>query len=699
MKKYIHKYIFYIYVYIFHNFYYITNLFNEFINTNVKKVFAILIFILTFISNLFSQPDYINFQSVIRDNEQKLLINKSVSLRISLLKNSAVGSILYREYHNVLTNSNGIVTIQIGSGSNDIGNYTDIDWSKDNIYVRVEIDINNTGNYIDIGTTQLLSVPYALFAKSSSNSNSNYTAGEGIRIENNVISNTKQDKEVSIIGTNGIGVSGSYPNFVIADTSKTEKNSSKYYAGLGIEIKNDTIFNISMDKILLLNGSNGIQISGDYPEFTIGMTGTANSLHPFDSTNFLIKGAQNISSSFNDTNFNVKGARVLWLGDKAAFRAGWTRLSNDPINEIDTTIWDCDSIGIYSAAFGNSNLAKGMQSFATGKYNKLYGENSFATGYLNIVRSRNGVAFGDDNEVSAENSMAIGNNNLISGMNALTLGLENVTTHPNSINSGWQNLCEAANSLLIGSVNIVSGNNSASIGYSNLVTGESSVVIGAQSRATGGASLAVGMTVKATGYNSIAMGNGVIASGERSVAMGTSANTNNKMGSFVFADGNIDDISATANDQMTMRFIGGYRLYTNTSLTSGVILNSNGNSWATISDSTKKENFIRAEGKNFLNKIANLKLGSWNYKGENSKTNRHYGAMAQEIFSAFGKDAIGTIGNDTTIASADMDGIMMITLQELIAQNVKQAAEINILKVNIKALLEELIEIKAKLEK
>jgi hypothetical protein len=662
----------------------------------LKKILSIFIIIILTTFNLISQPDYINFQSVLRDTDNKLVVDKPISLRISLLKNSDVGSILYRESHSIITNSNGIATIQIGSGNRDIGNYFDIEWSKDNVYVRVEIDINNTGIYSVVGTTQLLTVPYALFAKHS-RSSANYIAGDGIEIENNIITNTKPNQEINIIGIDGIEVSGSYPNFVIKDTSEIG-NGSNYYAGTGIEIKDDTILNTLPDKILLLNGSNGIQISGSYPEFTIGLIASNSAWHPFDSTNFLIKGANNVLPNFNDTNFNIKGARVMWLGDKAAFRAGWTLLSNDNINGIDTTIWNCDSIGIYSTAFGNSNLAKGIQSFATGKYNKLYGENSFASGYLNTVNSNNGAVFGEKNKVSAENSIAIGSNNLVSGVNSLILGFENVTTHSNSINSGYQNLCEATNSLLIGSANIVMGTNSASIGYSNFITGESSIAIGSQNRVTSGASIAIGLTTEATGFNSIAMGSGTVASGERSVAIGTTANTNNKTGSFVFTDGNVGDVLATLENQMTMRFSGGYRLFTNTEFTLGTILNPNSSSWATISDSTKKENFIKADGKDFLNKISVLNLGSWNYKGVD-KNNRHYGAFAQEIFSAFGKDALGIIGNDTTITSADMDGIMLIGIQALIEQNKQQQEEINILKVKLELLLEDLKQLKEKLER
>ena len=100
-------------------------------------------------------------------------------------------------------------------------------------------------------------------------------------------------------------------------------------------------------------------------------------------------------------------------------------------------------------------------------------------------------------------------------------------------------------------------------------------------------------------------------------------------------------------------------------LSIGVSLAAGGNAWAAISDSTKKENFIPADGDYFLTSLSKLKLGSWNYKSQNPKDFRHYGPMAQEIFHYFGNDGMGKIGCDTLLNSSDMDGIMMICLNAL----------------------------------
>lgn len=111
---------------------------------------------------------------------------------------------------------------------------------------------------------------------------------------------------------------------------------------------------------------------------------------------------------------------------------------------------------------------------------------------------------------------------------------------------------------------------------------------------------------------------------------------------------------------MTMRFDNGYRLFTNSATTVGVILAGGGNAWSTISDVHKKENFEAVDEEIFLQKISAIPLTTWNYKGQEPSRNRHYGPMAQDFYAAFGKDEYGTIGNDTTINQADFDGINFI---------------------------------------
>jgi hypothetical protein len=113
------------------------------------------------------------------------------------------------------------------------------------------------------------------------------------------------------------------------------------------------------------------------------------------------------------------------------------------------------------------------------------------------------------------------------------------------------------------------------------------------------------------------------------------------------------------------RFAGGYRFFTNSAVTIGAFLNANANAWAALSDVRLKENFIPVDGESFLKKIAAMPQYTWNYIGQDIKTLRHYGPMAQDFYKAFGKDSLGEIGCDTLINQQDFLGVNLIAIQAL----------------------------------
>jgi hypothetical protein len=75
-----------------------------------------------------------------------------------------------------------------------------------------------------------------------------------------------------------------------------------------------------------------------------------------------------------------------------------------------------------------------------------------------------------------------------------------------------------------------------------------------------------------------------------------------------------------------------------------------------------------------------MPLTSWNYKGQDPKTYRHYGPMAQDFYAAFGNDGVGSVGNDTTINQADMAGVTFAAVQALVSRDELQQKEIDLLK-------------------
>ncbi len=246
-------------------------------------------------------------------------------------------------------------------------------------------------------------------------------------------------------------------------------------------------------------------------------------------------------------------------------------------------------------------------------------------------------------------------------------------------------------STAMGASTTASGSYSTAMGDITTASGSYSTSMGYFTTASGYYSTAMGYKTTADGYRSTAMGDNTTASGWYSTAMGNYVSTNGKSGSFIIGDNSTTTTTpSTAANQMMMRFAGGYILYTNSGPTwTGMQLTAGGSSWSSVSDSTKKENFLYANGEYFLSSISKLKLGSWNYKGQDPEKFRHYGPMAQEIYHYFGNDSIGVIGVDTLLASADMDGIEMIALQALVKRTdelKKKTDELKIAREKIKEL-------------
>lgn len=234
-------------------------------------------------------------------------------------------------------------------------------------------------------------------------------------------------------------------------------------------------------------------------------------------------------------------------------------------------------------------------------------------------------------------------------------------------------------------------------GSSVNVTGTAGFSAGASNTVAGFCGTAIGYTNKAGGQGSVAIGYRCTALNDYSVSLGYRATNNGHTGTMVMGDESTSDsVRAQLDNQFVARYAGGFRFYSaatvNGSSNTGAVLAANSNSWASVSDSTKKEKFATADKEYFLNKLANLKLGSWNYKG--NENYRHYGPMAQEIFSSFGKDKYGKIGCDTLLASADMDGIMMIMLQGLEKRTTVQKDENALLKTQLTEVAAELKTVK-----
>lgn len=132
-------------------------------------VFAVLITMRVFLPQQASAqvPEAFKYQAIARDLSGNVIANQSISLRINILQGSSTGPSVYCETHNVTTNGFGLMNLEIGNGTYVSGNFANITWVTSTFYVKIEMDATGGTSYQPMGTSQLLSVPYALYAKNA----------------------------------------------------------------------------------------------------------------------------------------------------------------------------------------------------------------------------------------------------------------------------------------------------------------------------------------------------------------------------------------------------------------------------------------------------------------------------------------------------------------------------------------------------
>jgi hypothetical protein len=257
--------------------------------------------------------------------------------------------------------------------------------------------------------------------------------------------------------------------------------------------------------------------------------------------------------------------------------------------------------------------------------------------------------------------------------------------------------------------------------------GDYSVAIGQDVRASASNATAFGLRSTAAQQSSFAAGEDNTASGAASVALGYHAHTNARQGSFVFGDrSTLDTIRAGANHSASWRVTGGFRIYTNTALTTGVAIQSGGvttgNSsggvlctptsnttavigtstcaylstggvWTNNSDVRQKHLFEDVPGEDVLTRLRAVPIRTWSYRVDADEI-RHLGPMAQDFRRAFG------LGNDSvSIGTIDADGVALSGVQALDTRTLAQAARIEAVERDNAALRAENAELRARLER
>lgn len=237
----------------------------------MKKVILLPLLLLLGVYAFAQAPLKFSYQAIARNTAGDPLENQAIGVRISILNNTSTGTLLYRETHTTTTNQFGLFTLEIGGGTVVNGAMNAIDWGLGDKFLRVDFDPNGGTSYTNMGATQLLSVPYALYA---GNSASNWTL-----TGNNIWSNNAGNVG---IGTNVPGSklevqsnsSVTTPNVMVKETetgdysriSLGNANSNKSWtlAGLNADGSNTDQFNLfhSTAGDIMKVGQNGTVLIG-----------------------------------------------------------------------------------------------------------------------------------------------------------------------------------------------------------------------------------------------------------------------------------------------------------------------------------------------------------------------------------------------------------------------------------------------------
>ena len=136
----------------------------------MRKTLVSVFVCLISLNALAQAPEKMSYQAVVRDNANALVVEKVVGIRISILRGSVSGTAAYVETQSPRSNTNGLVTLEIGAGTVVSGFFTGLNWSSGPYFIQTEIDPSGGSNYSTLGVSQLVSVPYALYAKTSGSS-------------------------------------------------------------------------------------------------------------------------------------------------------------------------------------------------------------------------------------------------------------------------------------------------------------------------------------------------------------------------------------------------------------------------------------------------------------------------------------------------------------------------------------------------
>jgi uncharacterized protein (TIGR02145 family) len=226
----------------------------------MKKFYTILCLTIASLTQLQAQaPQGFNYQATVRNNSGDLIVNTNVYFKFNVMQGSQTSLPVFTEIHYVPTDDLGQVNLVIGQGTATTGAFSSIDWSLGSYYLGIELDTGN--GYVAMGTTQLLSVPYALYAENSGNSTPTTPNLEAVLAENNS-ANNQQIKDLQDPTEAQDAVTKAY-----VDALSNSQGLMNFNGWDNYQVWNDdSTFQLQPNSFVFLNANNTTLIFPDSPE-------------------------------------------------------------------------------------------------------------------------------------------------------------------------------------------------------------------------------------------------------------------------------------------------------------------------------------------------------------------------------------------------------------------------------------------------
>lgn len=239
----------------------------------MKRIVTIAAALLITASVFAQAPEKMSYQAVIRDATDALITSQAIGMQISVLQGSLTGIPVYVETQTPTSNINGLVSLEIGNGTNVSGNFNTIDWSNGPYFIKTETDPTGGTAYTISGTSQLMSVPFALHAKTADNFTGTITETDpvfgawdkstGISITESQISDlthtVDNDTQLDETAVDGFVANNGYlTSFTEIDGSITNEIQTISRTGTTVTLTNGGAFT---DSVGVYTAGSGITIS------------------------------------------------------------------------------------------------------------------------------------------------------------------------------------------------------------------------------------------------------------------------------------------------------------------------------------------------------------------------------------------------------------------------------------------------------